>query len=150
VCSKQIITTQKQYDFLESLTAEIPLPPSRPSTPPPQGQQRQRRRKQSPSAVSSPSEVLPNPKRKRRSPQKNTRDEDPQPEPAELKSEALEIKSENEVVGHVQISTQEAHEHSGEEKKRGWFDIVMGSNADDSSEDDGQKKRKYYQIWSAS
>jgi len=30
--------------------------------------------------------------------------------------------------------------------RRGWFDIVMGSNENDSSEDEGYRKRRYVEL----
>src|SRR5271170_1603141 len=95
MCSKQIISTQKEYDFLESLTAGIALPPSQPATPPPSTTPHhpRRRRKTSPStsaAVDSATDAPP--KRKRRSANKDsaedvsmksaspTRDIKPEPE----------------------------------------------------------------------
>jgi len=39
----------------------------------------------------------------------------------------------------------EQSEHDQSEKKRGWFDVVMGSN-DDSSSDEGSTKRRYNKI----
>jgi hypothetical protein len=138
-CSKQIISTQKQYDFLESLTAEIPLPPSRPLTPPP-GPAR-RRRKQSPTAMDAVSLDAPV-KRKRRSPPKD-KPLSPGSASPDIKSEMEDVKMEQaevtESVDHVVPAEPEPVEH--EEKRRGWFDIVMGSsNEHDSSEDEDTKK----------
>lgn len=38
--------------------------------------------------------------------------------------------------------TEPDHEASSSGGHRGWFDIVMGSNEHDSSEDEGAKRRK--------
>jgi hypothetical protein len=133
VSSKQIISTQKQYDFLESLTAEIPLPPSHPSTPPPQSTpaHSRRRRKQSPSSqqdLATP--VDPIPKRKRRSPQKEEVNHGAHPDVDSVKSDPEE--------------GENAKGEKAQSQSRGWFDIVMGSNEQDSSDEDyGVKKRKY-------
>jgi Dr1-associated corepressor len=133
---KQIISTQKEYDFLESLTAEIPLPPSRPSTPPPTIR---RRRKQSP----TPSGVADGPpKRKRRSPDKG-KGRSPAASPDVKSSEMEDVKIELDVKMEQAELTERAdhperagHAEHSEEKRRGWFDIVMGSsNEHDLSED---------------
>ena len=130
MCSKQIISTQKEYDFLESLTAGIPLPPSRPATPPPSTTPHhpRRRRKTSPSnstAVDSATDAPP--KRKRRSANKEA-------------AEDVLMKS----VSPTRDAKQEHdHEASSSGGHRGWFDVVMGSNEQDSSEDEGAKRRKY-------
>jgi hypothetical protein len=133
MCSKQIISTQKQYDFLESLTAEIPLPPSRPSTPPQSTSHPRRRRKQSPAADST--EAAP-PKRKRRSPQKESFPESFNTVDESVKSEG-DVKSETE----ENVKMEDERQEDEKQKSRGWFDIVMGSQ--ESSDDEGTKKRKY-------
>jgi hypothetical protein len=55
------------------------------------------------------------------------------------------VKSEMEDVRQEQVMSAASE---GEEKKsRGWFDIVMGdSNEQDSSEDEGTRKRRYPSI----
>jgi hypothetical protein len=92
---------------------------------------------------SNPPESNPNPKRKRRSPQKNAQNDLPQAESSDIKPD-FEMKSESEHFGYPENSTEEAHENSGEEKqKRRWFDIVMGSNQEESSEEEGLMNRRY-------
>lgn len=121
--SKQVITTQGQYDFLEGLTAEFTLPPSRPATPPPSTPHPRRRRKVSPSSTDAPP-ADPPVKRKRRSPVKQER-----------------VTAEEETVQKDSITETQVR---GEHKRGGWFDIVMGSHeAESESEDDSQRKRKY-------
>ena len=129
--SKQIIATQKQYDFLESLTSEIPFPPSRPSTPPAPSASTRRRRKHSPSVEQTPTNNHDGPpKRKRRSSPK----EIPEERPEEVKTEPME-----------EVKLEHPPETPAEDKhRRGWFDIVMGSNEQDSSEDESYKKRRYF------
>ena len=140
LCSKQIISTQKQYDFLESLTSEIPLPPSRPNTPPAQSTPHypRRRRKQSPSQLQedNASDTVA-PKRKRRSPLKEERKEEMEDVKSEMETQNSEMETSQDTYtqkSEVGIS-QDMKSHN-----RGWFDIVMGP---DSSEDEGPKKRKY-------
>lgn len=41
------------------------------------------------------------------------------------------------------VKPEPEHEASSSGGHRGWFDIVMGSNEPDSSEDEGAKRRKY-------
>src|SRR5579859_417932 len=145
--SKQIISTQKQYDFLESLTADIPLPPSRPATPPPT--QTRRRRKQSPPSNPSSQLVDAPPKRKRRSPAKDPEASSPQeavassPNP-NVKSEMEDVKLEHHEANEADGSEADHPDQTDDRHRRGWFDIVMGSsNEHDSSEDEVFKKRKY-------
>ena len=42
----------------------------------------------------------------------------------------------------VKSETDVKEEHAEEKHRRGWFDIVMGSNDQDSSDDDSNYKRK--------
>jgi hypothetical protein len=136
--SKQIISTQKQYDFLESLTADIALPPSRPSTPPlhTSGSQPRRRRRQSPTATPSIDPPADVPKRKRRSPQKDA-----------SQTEENSIQTESPVKSDPDIKSEQGDNPAEDKHRRGgWFDIVMGSNNEESSEDEGAKKRKYVNL----
>jgi hypothetical protein len=137
--SKQIISTQKQYDFLESLTSEIALPPSRPPTPPPGPR---RRRKQSPTMSGALSSDAP--KRKRRSPIKDKAHSAPSASP-DFKSEMEDVKMENAEPEPADLNHTEQAEHA-EERRRGWFDIVMGGNEHDSSEDETFNKRRYAKV----
>ena len=43
-----------------------------------------------------------------------------------------------------EVKPELEHEASSSGGHRGWFDIVMGSNEHDSSEDEGVKRRKFY------
>jgi hypothetical protein len=112
---KAVITHQGQYDFLEGLTAEVAMPPERPTSPP---DQRRRRR------VSVGEEV--GVKRKRRN---------------RVKEEAME--EEVEEKEELDVKEERVEERAGDHRRGGWFDIVMGGHAESESEDDSQRKRKY-------
>jgi hypothetical protein len=131
---KQIISTQHEFDFLESLTAEISLPPSRPSTPPPTTR---RRRRQSP----TPSGMANGPRKRKRLSPASAKGPSPVASP-DVKSEKEDVKVEQD-VNMEQAELTELADHSEgaehaehpEEKRRGWLDIVMGSsNEHDLSE----------------